>query len=254
MGYREVDLLITVCALSLFFLAITGILLILDMDRPDRFLNVLLRPQWNSWLVKGAYIIVGFGTLMCLNILAASFGSEDMISGIMLLTGPFALMTGIYTAFLFAQAKGRDYWQSPTLPLHMLGHVIMLGASTFLLIGTANLTLLNGYFSTLIMSDTYRLIYLLLMIPTAINFILQILEPLITHGTRDAQLAARMMFKGRYKLHYWMGSVIIGCVIPLILLIAAQGSALLLLPFLITLGVWISNHLIVKVPQLIPLS
>ena len=77
---------------------------------------------------------------------------------------------------------------------------------------------------------------------------------MIKHGSWDAQLAARMMFKGRYKLHYWIGSVIIGCVIPLGLLMVAEGFALALLPFLIILGVWISNHLIVKVPQLIPLS
>jgi len=254
MGYREAELLMTVCAISLFFLAATGVLLILDMDRPDRFLNVLFRPQWNSWLVKGAYTIVGFGSLLCLNILAASFGSEGMTSGIILATGPFALMTGIYTAFLFAQAKGRDYWQSPLLPFHMLSHVLMLGASMLIIIGSVNHTLLNGYFSILALSDVSKLLYLLLMIPTAITLVLQIAEPFIKHSTRDAQLAARMMFKGRYKLHYWVGSVLMGCVIPLAILVAAQGSALLLLTFLIILGVWTSNHLIVKVPQLIPLS
>jgi len=34
---------------ALVFLLLTGVLLVMDLDRPDRFLNVLLRPQWRSW-------------------------------------------------------------------------------------------------------------------------------------------------------------------------------------------------------------
>src|SRR5262249_14282551 len=44
-------------ALSLVFLVATAALLVGDLKRPDRFLYVLLRPQWRSWLVRGAYIL-----------------------------------------------------------------------------------------------------------------------------------------------------------------------------------------------------
>ena len=43
--------------ISLIFLAATGALLVKDLDQPTRFLYVLLRPQWRSWLTRGAYII-----------------------------------------------------------------------------------------------------------------------------------------------------------------------------------------------------
>ncbi len=49
---------------SLVGLALTGLFLVMDLDRPDRFLNVLLRPQWKSWLVKGGYTISIFGLLV----------------------------------------------------------------------------------------------------------------------------------------------------------------------------------------------
>ena len=52
--------------ISLGFLALTGLFLVMDLDRPDRFLYVLLRPQWNSWLVKGGYTITVFGLLVTL--------------------------------------------------------------------------------------------------------------------------------------------------------------------------------------------
>ena len=65
LGYEISDTtkLISV-GLSLVFLGLTGLFLVMDLDRPDRFLNVLLRPQWNSWLVKGGYTISIFGLLM----------------------------------------------------------------------------------------------------------------------------------------------------------------------------------------------
>ncbi|MEL6989703.1 MAG: 4Fe-4S dicluster domain-containing protein, partial [Bacteroidota bacterium] len=46
---------------ALIFLTITGILLIKDLDQPKRFAYVLLRPHWESWLVKGGYAITLFG-------------------------------------------------------------------------------------------------------------------------------------------------------------------------------------------------
>ena len=52
--------------MTLFFMGLTGALLVKDLDRPDRFLYVLLRPQWRSWLVKGAYIITVFGLIVTL--------------------------------------------------------------------------------------------------------------------------------------------------------------------------------------------
>ena len=60
--------------LGLIFLAATGLLLIKDLDRPDRFLNVLLRPHWGSWLVKGGYSITAYGGLLTLIGLATWFG------------------------------------------------------------------------------------------------------------------------------------------------------------------------------------
>ncbi|MEL6926142.1 MAG: 4Fe-4S dicluster domain-containing protein, partial [Bacteroidota bacterium] len=121
--------------LGLVFLTATGILLIMDLDRPDRFLSVLLRPQWNSWLVKGGYSITAYGGLLTLLAVSAWLGWSWIVAPAMWLTAVVAVIVAIYTAFLFAQAKGRDFWQSPTLALHMLVHSIMAGAAVFGIIG-----------------------------------------------------------------------------------------------------------------------
>ena len=48
-------------ALSLLFLAITTALLVVDLKRPERFAYILLKPNWRSWLVWGAWILMAFG-------------------------------------------------------------------------------------------------------------------------------------------------------------------------------------------------
>jgi Fe-S-cluster-containing dehydrogenase component len=49
--------------IGLLFLALTGVLLVADLKKPARFWTILTRPNWSSWLARGAFIIAGFGAL-----------------------------------------------------------------------------------------------------------------------------------------------------------------------------------------------
>ena len=46
-----------------------------------------------------------------------------------------AALAAVYTAFLFAQAGGRDLWQSPLLAWHLLVQAVMAGRAALLLAG-----------------------------------------------------------------------------------------------------------------------
>ena len=34
-----------------------------DLERPERFLRILTRPQWKSWLTRGAFVLIGFSAV-----------------------------------------------------------------------------------------------------------------------------------------------------------------------------------------------
>ena len=59
---------------ALVFLGITGVLLIWDLEAPARFYLIFTRPQWRSWLVKGAFIIGGYGGIVVLYLAASVLG------------------------------------------------------------------------------------------------------------------------------------------------------------------------------------
>ena len=233
-------------ALGLFFLAATGVLLIMDLDQPKRFFYVLLRPHWKSWLVKGGYTITLFGALVTALAGSLYFGWEMIKPALNWLTIFTAGLLAVYTAFLFGQAKGRDFWQSPTLALHMLVHSLMAGAAAFMIIGF--FTEMSGDWS----------IYLSNMMFGAIGFnLLTILFELTsTHPTEDAKYTVTMITKGRYAKMFYGGVLLIGNILPLFLLAfwGTSSTLMSLAGLAVLIGIYFTEHIWVEAPQRIPLT
>jgi Fe-S-cluster-containing dehydrogenase component len=126
------DLWLPVTGVGLGFLAITGVLLIMDLDRPERFLYVMLRPNWNSWLVKGAYILSAYGGILFLSAVFAFFKPTDYelyLEYIAYAGIPLAALTGVYTAWLLQQAKGRSWSKDNLLPAKFLVETAAIGGA-----------------------------------------------------------------------------------------------------------------------------
>lgn len=234
-------------ATALVFLGLTGLLLVMDLDRPDRFLNVLLRPQWNSWLVRGGYSITVFGGLVTAFGVLHWFGLTDIAGPIGWLTLVMSVVVSVYTAFLFAQAKGRDFWQSPAMAFHMLGHSVLAGAAALILLGTA--------FGQLADWSDFLSMALTIFIP--VNLAILAVELLTTHPTQEAKNTVHMILSGRYKNKFWFGVVLFGNLLPLALLVFAGGMGAMLLPVvavIILIGILFNEQIWVEAPQRIPLS
>ena len=229
---------------SLIFLALTGILLIKDLGRPDRFLYVLLRPQWRSWLTRGAYIITAYGALLTAWMIADYFAFDNVLRLIEPLGIVFALLSAVYTAFLFAQAKGRDFWQSPMLGLHMIIHSLMAGFAVFLIAGlwlkvNVGLSLVLFFLTSAIL---------------VVHLATLAIELTTTHSTEDAHTVVKMITRGLFSYQFWLGMVLVGNLLPLLFLMTGQAGSLAFAGLLILTGLYIGERIWVKAPQLIPLS
>jgi formate-dependent nitrite reductase membrane component NrfD len=229
---------------GLIFLAITGGLLIKDLDKPARFAYILLRPQWRSWLVRGGYAIGIYGGLLTLCGAAKLFGWTNILTPVTWGSAIFAIITAVYTAFLFAQAKGRDFWQSPALSLHMLVHAVMAGAAIFALLSLFMVSSESwlGFLRTLFYCSI------------AFNLLVITIEMLTAHPTADSKRVVKMIVSGQFSGPFWIGTLIVGNLLP-VLLIWLGGSAFFAAGgVLVLIGVYITEHIWVRAPQLIPLS
>ena len=207
------------------FLAVTGVLLIADLEHPERFYMIFTRPQWKSWLVRGAFIIGGYATVLAGHfLLGAPPGLETL--GI-----PLALLTAVYTAFLFAQSKGRDLWQSPLLPASFVVHTALAGAGALALVGG------EARMPLLWIVGGASLVHLLLVLG----------ESTLAHVTAHARLAAWEMTSGRYRAYFWTG--ILGAGIGVLAPWLGAGAALAAL-----IGLLAYEHAHVQAAQSVPLA
>ena len=228
--------------LGLIFLILTGALLVKDLDQPARFVYVLLRPQWNSWLTRGGYAITVFGGLLAVWGAGVFFKIPVLADIAMWASSLTAILVAVYTAFLFAQAKGRDFWQSPTLPLHMFVHSVMAGAGS---LAIGNMVMANdgnwGGFLENILVGT--LIF---------NVVLLVIELGTTHPTADAKATVHMIMKGRYKNRFWYGVVFFGNLLPIAMVVF--GAPVAATGIVALIGIILQEKIWVEAPQRIALS
>ncbi|HEY2847851.1 MAG TPA: NrfD/PsrC family molybdoenzyme membrane anchor subunit [Pyrinomonadaceae bacterium] len=229
---------------ALVFLAITGALLVMDLGRPDRFLYTLLRPQWRSWLTRGAYIITGYGGLLTAWVASSLLGYASVLKYLEPLLIILGLLTAVYTAFLFAQAKGRDFWQSPMLGLHMIIHSIMAGGAAMFLV---------SWFQPV--ASSLSNFFVFLVVTALVSHLVTLaIELTTTHSTDDAHTVVKMITDGEFSNKFWFGMVLVGNVLPLIALILGPAAAAAPAAVLILVGLWFAEDIWVKAPQRIPLS
>ncbi len=233
-----------------FFLALTLILLIADLKRPDRALYLILKSNPTSWLVWGAYILGIFGLIEALWFIAALFGAPNLIRGLLIPATLFGVAGAGYTAFLFGQAEGRDFWQSPLLLPILLVQAVLGGSAALGLLSWA----LGG-------SGTLsRLFTLVLLSAIVLHVLLVMIEVFGSHANKHVALAARYMSKGGLKEIFWGLFLAVGSIIPLImrviaLLVPVAQPALLGVAGMFALaGLIAYEHCFVTAGQIVPLS
>lgn len=240
--------------LALLFTGITTGLLVYDLDRPERFLRIVFRPQWKSWLTRGAFLLMGFtavGGLWWLLEGAAYLGwaPDGIVSAarpVLLWSGiPLAAGTAVYTAFLFGQAEGRDLWQSSLLPFHLLGQSFLAGSGVLLIVS--------------LFVSLPPAVHQVILIVFAATLILDLLITLfgefgMPHASEVAARAAHEISHGHYKRHFWIGSIVVGHLLPLgLLLVGLPWLAAVAALFAIA-GLYYYEYAFVLAPQEIPNS
>jgi Fe-S-cluster-containing dehydrogenase component len=238
---------------AMLFMLLTVILLIKDLAQPKRFLNVLLRPQWRSWLARGAYIMVAFTAVAgmwwllegaaYLRWLPAGLvaGARPFIASITL---PLALGVVIYSAFLLGQAEGRDMWQSSMLPFELLAQSILVSSGVFLALG-AFLSFPDG---------VQKFLAFVFPVSLAINLVLMLANKLaMPFASEVAALGAREMTHGRYRNQFWWGGVAVGHVLPFLLFLSLPITVPLA-ALAAVVGLFFYEYAFVMAPQRIPNS
>jgi len=223
-------------SLGLVALAVTGVLLVWDLKHPMRFTMIFTRPQWRSWIVRGAFVVSAYGAALAAALGAGAAGSVGAEQVAAAFAGPLALATACYTAFLFAQAKARDLWQSPLLAPHLAVQALLAGAA-------ATVPLAAAYS----VGRAEHAAAVVLGVAAAVHLVLVASEAATGHGTAHAHLAMTEIVRGRFARWFWPAAVAVAVAI------AAPSIGTVATPFAL-LGLLAYEHAYVQGAQCVPLS
>jgi len=227
------------------FLAITGVLLITDLKQPTRFHYLITKGSWESWLVKGAYVLMGFAACLGLWWVGGLTDSPGLIEAMAIPTALFAVGTAGYTAFLFGQCEGRDLWQTPLLLPTLVAQTVTAGGATYAIL---------DLFMALPTAAPVRWSLLGGALATASLVAVEV----TSKGTPHVEAAIYQMTKGKYRTKFLIG-VVVGLLIPAALTIIALGAdSGPLLPAIAGVaalgGMWAYEDSFVRAGQSVPLS
>jgi Fe-S-cluster-containing dehydrogenase component/formate-dependent nitrite reductase membrane component NrfD len=233
--------------LALLFLGITVLLLIADLKQPWRFYYLITKPNFRSWLVWGTYILMIYGALATVW-LASGWFAGSVSAELIVATAVFAAASACYSAFLFAQAKARDLWQSPVFIWHLLVQALIGGAALMIVAAVATSA------GPIIILATARI----LAVALAVGLVMILIELTLPAMSEEFRRAADLISRGELSFRFWVGVVVIGTLVPLILLGAAMrtdGRALAAGAALLSLvGLWTFENLWIEAGQAVPLS
>jgi formate-dependent nitrite reductase membrane component NrfD/ferredoxin len=217
------------------FLALTGVLLIGDLEHPTRFLFIFTRPQWRSWLVRGAVIITGYALVLTTHFALVLMNADAALRWVTLPGIPLAALTAVYTAYLFAQARARDLWQNPLLPPHLFVQAVLGGSAALVPIAAR------------VNPEAQPVLLATVTVASAVHLLMVASEGTLTHVTAHARLAQHEMTHGRYARFFWGGAALVA--VGVIALWLGAWAALAAL-----VGLLAHEHAYVQAGQSVPLA
>lgn len=236
--------------ISALFSAATAVVLIKDLEQPKRFYYILTRPNWTSWMARGAFLLTAHGAIAGAWLLAGLLGRHGFVTMFAVLALPVALATTAYTGLLFAQGLARDLWQGTHATIDLVVHSLIEGAAVLLV---AALYLEPG-------EATLQFLGWTLGLATTAHCLILLLEHLLTpSSTLHHELAVRAIVRGAFSRLFWIGAIGVGCALPLALFTLAVLAGfpigtLTLAGLLALLGGLAWEYIWVEAGQSVPLS
>jgi Ni/Fe-hydrogenase subunit HybB-like protein len=160
----------------------------------------------------------------------------------------FALGAAGYTAFLFGQAEGRDFWQSPLLLPHLIAQAAVAGAAVLVLVGLA----------LVIPASVGSFLAVVLLVALGVHAAFIASELFVPHTNAHVRAAAHVMVAGPLARVFWWLAVGVGIVVAAV---AAALAIALISPFMLALaavaalvGLVAYEHCYVVAGQSVPIS
>lgn len=238
--------------LAYLLAAISGVAHLAFLGRPGRF--------WKMWHARSSWIARGFVGLTLFMVgglfyLAPIFlpvvpwarGSLVAQAGYLLSVLGMVLLL-LYKGFVYASSKGVPFWTSPILPALYVAYALRGGVATLLIL----LSLSEGFL------DAERLGLLELWIAVSAAVMILFYLGVMSGADRTARRSVAELLKGRVSLSFYVGTLVIGLIVPIVIGLTGLATPLSLevvavVGFASVIGDFFMKYTIAKAGIYVPL-
>jgi len=262
------SLKIAIPIISFIFLNIFLLFTLLDLHQPLRMWHIFAYPHWTSAITVGAWMATIFTGVIFLMMLIAfrklalkseklpsfckklaelEFLNDELYDKLLKVAVVLAIPVTLYTATIMGEATARELWQTPTELVQMLLAALLTGSAVLLIVGTG-----WSY-------EVKRDLAIILGVSAFLSFVIYMGEYFFGHMKAEEVAATLKAIQegGEYHYLFWAGQWI-AFIIPMALvyfsLKSRSASLLYLASVLAIVGLYITKHVWLIIPQLIPLS
>lgn len=199
--------------ISFGLLVFGGLLLIGDLSKPMRFLNMVWPGYWNftSPLVWGAILLVLFGAVSVGYYLAMRKGDDKTSRQLAVVGSVIALGLPIYTGFDLAVHQHRPVWNTPLMPVLSVALSLVSGAAVASFLAREHAKLFANLRQLMLWSaGAVAVMVVSLLVTTA-------------YGGSAAELTYVFMTSGFMGVVFIGLGVVLGTAAPIVLLLAPFG-------------------------------
>jgi len=194
----------------------TGITDMAHLSKPKRFWRIMLKPQ-TSWISRGFILIWLFLGTTAIQLALSQWAPGGAETFFKVISGILAFGVAIYSGFVVSFVGGIKIWNSAIIPMLFVIAGIGGGLSILLLVTLGNAAL--G--ADIAVATRYVLIgYAIFMI---------IYLWVATYESVAARDSVIRIIKGDIAPVFWLGVVLLGLIVPIILLFASTASASLII-------------------------
>ena len=185
--------------------------------KPLRFWRTIIpfTSAWKtSWFTRGVNFNIYFGTIVFVQLVVGYLAInvypdtawDGWYFGLGIAGGVFAFLVGIYSGFIMSYCKSVPFWNTAMLPIIILLAGVADGFALMLVVGLADTSV------DIAAVETGIRILLAANIVMMAAYVWN-----ATYQSRTARYTALLLVKGALTWWFWLGVVIIGMVIPLVI-------------------------------------
>jgi formate-dependent nitrite reductase membrane component NrfD len=192
---------------------VTGLIDMAHLSKPMRFWRMLLKPK-TSWITRGFIFIILFIGCAAIQLALSYWLPGTAVETVFkVFAGILAFGVAIYTGFVVGYVGAVKLWNSAIIPLLFIVAGLTGGLAVLLLISAGDLS--RG-------ADIAGVMRIVL-VGYAVFVALYLW--VTTYGSTAAKDSVSRMLQGGVAPVFWLGVVLLGIVIPVIVLFAAPSAA-----------------------------